>query len=308
MPSERGQAGSKTRVPDSTSMDETSSVIGVTSQLPALDPAPFATDPGQTDRERAALWQQLGQRLFRALRSRTVLDPLTPQHPDLTLEDAYRIQQVMLELRLAEGERVIGKKIGVTSPAVQNMLGVHQPDFGYLTDAMVFQETMPISTLLIQPRAEGELAFRLAKPLQGPGVTPADVLAATESVHPCFEVVDSRIRDWKIRIQDTIADNASSGLFTLGPGVSPAGIDWVGCRMVVTKNGRFLSEGRGAHALGSPLICVAWLANTLGAFGVALEPGEIILSGSLVPLEPVVQGDHMRVEVEGVGQAEVLFT
>lgn len=254
------------------------------------------------------LHRELGQQLFHALRARTVLDPLTLHHPNLTLTDAYHIQQVMLQLRLAEGEQVIGKKIGVTSPAVQNMLGVHQPDFGYLTSAMLFQGTMPIRQHLIQPRAEGELAFRLARPLRGPGVTPDDVLAATESVHPCFEVVDSRIRDWKIRIQDTIADNASSGLFTLGPGVSPAGINFVDCRMVVTKNGRFLSEGRGAHALGSPLICVAWLANTLGSFGVGLEAGEIILSGSLVPLEPVVPGDHMLVSVEGVGQAEVLFT
>lgn len=251
--------------------------------------------------------QALGETLYQALRRRTVVEPLTSRFPQLTIEDAYHISRTLLELRLRDGERLVGKKIGVTSPAVQNMLGVHQPDFGYLTDAMVFEGEMPISRLLIQPRAEGEIAFRLARPLRGPGVTPEDVLAATESVHPCFEVVDSRIRDWKIRIQDTIADNASSGLFAIGPGVSPQGVDFTGCRMVVTKNGRPLSEGLGAAALGSPLIAVAWLANTLGSFGVSLEAGEIILSGSLVPLEPVSAGDHMHVRIEGLGETEVRF-
>src|SRR6201999_2868020 len=120
--------------------------------------------------------------------------------------------------------------------------------------------------------------------LLGPGVTPADVIAATECVMPCFEIVDSRIRDWKIRVQDTVADNASSGLFVLGREArSPAGFDFFSCGMVVEKNGEILSTGAGAAALGSPLACVAWLANTLGGFGVPLLAGEVILSGSLVP-------------------------
>ena len=250
----------------------------------------------------------LGLELYQALRTRSVVDPLTTRFPTIDIEDAYHISRALLARRLADGETLIGKKIGVTSPAVQNMLGVHQPDFGYLTDKMVFKGEMPISKLLIQPRAEGEIAFTLSKDLKGPGVTPADVLDATLTVHPCFEVVDSRVRDWKIRIQDTIADNASSGLFVIGEGVSPNGVDFEGCKMVVSKNNQPLSEGLGSAALGSPLNCVAWLANTLGAFGIGLKAGEIILSGSLVPLEPVKAGDNMHVSIEGIGSTEVRFT
>ena len=250
---------------------------------------------------------QLGRELFGALRARETVEPLLGRIPGITIEHAYHISKELLACRLAEGERVIGKKIGVTSPAVQNMLGVHQPDFGYLTDAMFFEHEMPISSLLIQPRAEGEIAFTLSQDLAGPGITPADVLAATETVHPCFEVVDSRIRDWKIAIEDTVADNASSGLFVMGEGRSPEGVDFEGCKMVVRKNGAFLSEGLGNAALGSPLKAVAWLANTLGSFGVPLNAGEVILSGSLVPLEPVVAGDHMHLSIEGIGATEVQF-
>ena len=250
----------------------------------------------------------LGDELYEALRSRTTVEPLIARYPELSIEDAYYISRRILTRREADGEKLIGKKIGVTSPAVQDMLGVHQPDFGYLTDAMVFEREMPISKLLIQPRAEGEIAFTLASRLEGPGVTPQQVLAATLTVHPCFEVVDSRIRDWKIGIVDTIADNASSGLFVVGPGVSPEGVDFEGCEMVVHKNGAVLSRGLGSAALGSPLNAVAWLANTLGEFGVSLEAGEVILSGSLVPLEPVAAGDHMHVSIAGIGDTEVFFT
>jgi 2-oxopent-4-enoate/cis-2-oxohex-4-enoate hydratase len=228
---------------------------------------------------------------------------------DITIDDAYWISRRILDRRLADGERVVGKKIGVTSKAVQSMLDVHQPDFGYLTDAMQFENgaAMPIGEKLIQPRAEGEIAFRLKRSLRGPGVTPSDVLAATDHVMACFEVVDSRIRDWKIRIQDTIADNASSGLFLCGAPADPHGVDFEGCEMIVEKNGAFLSRGTGAAALGSPLVCVAWLANTLGERGIALDAGEIVLSGSLVPLEPVKPGDRMSVSIGGVGSADVTF-
>ncbi len=250
----------------------------------------------------------LGRELYEALRSRTVIAPLNGRVPGITIEDSYHISRAMLDLRLADGETVVGKKIGVTSPAVQNMLGVHQPDFGWLTDAMPYQGEMPVSELLIQPKAEGEIAFVLKDDLIGPGVTPADVLAATATVHPCFEVVDSRIADWKIGIEDTVSDNASSGLYVMGDGVPPDDVDFEGCHMVVHKNGELLSEGYGRAALGSPLICVAWLANTMGEFGVPLKAGETILSGSLVPLESVKAGDHMHVSIEGIGATEVLFT
>ncbi|PHQ25842.1 2-oxopent-4-enoate hydratase [Marinobacter guineae] len=254
--------------------------------------------------------QALGDELYQAMLSREAVEPLTSRGEDISIDDAYHISLRMLERRLADGASIIGKKIGVTSKAVQNMLNVHQPDFGYLTDDMVFNsgEVMPISDRLIAPRAEGEIAFILKKDLIGPGITNADVLAATECVMPCFEIVDSRIRDWKIAIQDTVADNASCGLFVLGDqAVSPRKVDLVTCGMVVEKNGSVLSAGAGAAALGSPVNCVTWLANTLGEFGIALKAGEVILSGSLVPLEPVKAGDSMRVDIGGIGSASVRF-
>ena len=254
--------------------------------------------------------QACGDELFNAMTSRKVIRPLTETYTDISIDDAYHISLRMLEQRLAAGERVIGKKIGVTSKAVQNMLNVHQPDFGYLTDKMAYSqgEEMPISQLLMQPKAEGEIAFILKKDLMGPGITNADVLAATECVMPCFEVVDSRIDNWQIKIQDTVADNASCGLFVLGDrAVDPRKVDLATCGMVVEKNGSVISTGAGAAALGSPVNCVAWLANTLGAFGIGLKAGEVILSGSLVPLEPVKAGDFMSVSIGGIGSASVRF-
>ncbi len=265
---------------------------------------------------------RFGRELYEALRALRTVPPLTGRVAGITIDDAYRISRSMLALRLAEGERIVGKKIGVTGLVVQKMLDVHQPDFGFLTDAMVCAggasggvPEMKISGRLIQPKAEGELAFVLARPLRGPGVTGPDVLAATASICPCFEVVDSRIDDCKIRIEDTVADNASSGLFILGDAVpmngSPegaSGLDLSKIVMEVTKNGAPLSRGTGAaSAIGSPEGCVAWLANTLGAFGIGLEAGEVILSGSLVPLEPVRAGDEMRAEIAGLGAVAVRF-
>jgi|TARA_B110000259_G_C14008873_1_gene398875 2-oxopent-4-enoate/cis-2-oxohex-4-enoate hydratase len=250
-----------------------------------------------------------GDELYKAMVSRTAVRPLTERYPDITIDDAYHISLQMLQRRLASGEKVIGKKIGVTSKAVQNMLGVFQPDFGYLTDKMVFSDEIPISKMLMQPKAEGEIAFILKKDLSGPGITNADVLAATESVMPCFEIVDSRIDNWEIKIQDTVADNASCGLFVVNEkaAVDPRSIDLSTCGMVVEKNGSTLSLGAGAAALGSPVNCVAWLANTLGKFGIPLKAGEIILSGSLVPLEPIVAGDVMNVRIGGMGNCSVRF-
>ena len=254
--------------------------------------------------------EQLGDTLFAALKGRTTIEPLTSSHPDITIEDAYQISLRLLANRTAAGERVIGKKIGVTSKAVMDMLDVRQPDFGFMTDAMRHDGEMAISELLIQPRAEGELAFVLKHDLTGPGVTNAEVLAATEAVLPCFEVVDSRIADWRIKIQDTVADNASCGLFTVNESaaIDPRKIDLATCGMVVSKNGKVISTGAGAAAMGSPVNCVAWLANTLGQFGITLNTGDIILSGSLVPLEPVAPGDVMTVRIGGVGDCTVNFT
>ena len=255
------------------------------------------------------LIHSLGDELYDALKACRTVAPLTSRHEGITIEDAYAIQQRMMARRLQAGERVVGKKIGVTSAAVMNMLGVYQPDFGWLTDAMVYNEgeAIPASTL-IQPKAEGEIAFVLKKTLKGPGVTAADVLAATEGVMACFEIVDSRIQDWKIKIQDTVADNASCGVFVLGDRlVDPRDVDLVTCGMVLEKNGEIVATGAGAAALGHPANAVAWLANTLGAHGIALEAGEVVLSGSLAIMVPVVAGDNLRVTIGGIGGCSVRF-
>jgi 2-oxopent-4-enoate/cis-2-oxohex-4-enoate hydratase len=251
-----------------------------------------------------------GDELYEAMVQRKTLSPFTERFDDITIEDAYKISLRMIEQRVSAGEKIIGKKIGVTSKAVQDMLNVHQPDFGFLTDSMAFSEgqEMPISQLLIQPKAEGELAFILKKDLLGPGITNTDVLAATDYVVPCFEVIDSRIENWNIKIEDTVADNASCGLFVLGEGgIDPNKVDLTTCNMVVEKNGAVISTGIGAAAMGDPVNCVTWLANTLGEFGIPLKAGEVILSGSLVPLEPVQAGDQMSVTVDGIGSASVRF-
>lgn len=251
----------------------------------------------------------LGDELFDALCTCRTVPPLTQRHPDITIEDAYGIQQRLNARRLAAGERIIGKKIGVTSQAVMNMLGVNQPDFGLLTDAMLYNEGEAIpAARLIQPKAEGEIAFVLKRDLQGPGVTAADVLAATEGVMACFEIVDSRIHDWKIKIQDTVADNASCGVLVLGDRlVDPRRVDLQTCGMVLEKNGEIVVTGAGAATMGSPLTAVAWLANTLGRRGVSLKAGEVILSGALGAMVPVQRGDSLRVSIGGIGGCSVRF-
>lgn len=234
-----------------------------------------------------------GQALYDALRERRTIKPLIETDPSLTIDDAYAINLNFLSRRLADGEKVVGKKIGVTSKAVQDMLGVHQPDFGFLTDWMYVEGDIDVDAkALIAPRAEAEIAFILKSDLNGPGVTAADVLAATESIAPCFEIVDSRIDDWKIAIVDTVSDNASCGVYVLGEErLNPADHDLPNLHVAVTKNGEFLSEGYGHAVQGDPAQAVAWLANTLGAYGVTLNAGDVILSGSLVPLAPAQKGD-----------------
>lgn len=251
----------------------------------------------------------LGDELFDALRQARMVDPLTERYPGLTIEDGYRIQQRLIERRIQAGEKVIGKKIGVTSQAVMDMLGVNQPDFGQLTDRMVINQGESIAMeALIQPKAEGEIAFVLKQDLSGPGVTVADVLRATEGVMACFEIVDSRIRDWQIRIQDTVADNASCGVFVLGDRlVDPRHLDLFTTGMVLEKNGRIVGTGAGAATMGSPAVAVAWLANTLGQLGMSLKAGEVILSGALSAMVPVTAGDNLRMTLAGIGSCSVRF-
>ena len=253
--------------------------------------------------------EHYGDELYNALITRTPVAPLTDREPGITLDDAYRIQLRMIQRRLDAGETIIGKKIGVTSKVVMDMLKVNQPDFGQMTSGMVFNEGEAIRVdSMIAPRAEAEVAFILKHDLEGPGVTAADVLRATECVLPCFEIVDSRIKDWKIKIQDTVADNASCGVLTLG-GVrrSPRDLDLALAGMVLEKNGELISTSTGAAVQGSPVNAVAWLANTLGRLGIGLKAGEVILSGSQSPLVPVKAGDSLSCAVGGLGGTTVRF-
>ncbi|MFC7516814.1 2-oxopent-4-enoate hydratase [Herbaspirillum sp. GCM10030257] len=252
---------------------------------------------------------RIGDALYEAWLSRRVIAPISADLPGLTIDDAYRIQQRMVGRRLEKGERIIGKKIGVTSKVVQQMLNVHQPDFGVLLSGMHYEDgaAIPMSSL-IQPRAEGEIAFFLKEDLRGPGVTITQVMDLTKEVAACFEIVDSRIRNWSIGIQDTVADNASCGVFVLGKErVDAQTIDLQTCGMVIEKNGEVVATGAGAAALGHPANAVAWLANELGARGITLKAGEPILSGSLASLIPVAAGDSLRVRIDGIGACSVSF-
>lgn len=255
---------------------------------------------------------ELGKELFDALQSRQSLPPLTSRYPDITIEQAYQVSLNFLNQRQAIGQTVIGKKIGVTSKAVQNMLNVHQPDFGFLTDSMQVENTSVVSMAehkLVQPRAEGEIAFVLKSDLNGPGVTAGDILNATEYVVPCFEIVDSRIRDWKIAIQDTVADNASCGVFALGnTPVDPRELDLASVELTMKKNGEPAGSGLGSAVQGHPCEAVAWLANTLGKLGIPFRKGEVILSGALAPLVPVTAGDQIEMAISGLGTANLTFT
>jgi len=254
-------------------------------------------------------YEALGQKLFDALRSGQSIAPLTDVYPDMTIDDAYEVSLEFLKIRQTfNKEKIVGKKIGLTSEAVQNMLGVHQPDFGILTDVMQVTDGQVHLDCHIAARAEAEIAFKLKKGLRGPGITAQDVLDATEYLQPCFEIVDSRVTDWKVKIQDTVADNASCGVFVLGDDkVDPKNLDMASLEVIVTKNGQEISRGLGSSVQGAPQNAVAWLANTLGQYGIPFEAGEVILSGSLVPLEPVVKGDSMNMTIAGFGSCDVEF-
>jgi 2-keto-4-pentenoate hydratase len=237
------------------------------------------------------------------------VSPLTELHPELTLDEAYQVQLHTIENRVAEGQKIIGKKIGLTSLAMQQMLGVDQPDYGHLLDGMIIENGGKISAnQVLQPKIEAEIAFVLKKDLNGPKVTVLDVLAATDYVVPALEIVDSRIQDWKIKLEDTVADNASSGLFVLGDKKLPIdGLDLAQMGMVLYKNGKMINTGVGAAALGHPAICVAWLANKLSDYGISLKAGEVILSGALSAASVGEPGDHYQARFAHLGEVNVHF-
>jgi 2-keto-4-pentenoate hydratase len=244
--------------------------------------------------------------LLAAYRTRATLAPLTATYPGLTVDDAYRIQQRQAELRQAA---VVGYKIGLTSAAMRQQLGVDEPDYGHLFADMVHAADQPIATGdFLQPRAEPEIALVLGADLRGPGLSVADLLAATSYALPAIEIIDSRITDWKISLVDTIADNASSGGLVLGS--TPAkvrGLDLglLGC--VLRRTGRIAQTGAGAAVMGSPLVAATWLANTLTARGVTLRAGHVILTGSITAAIPVQAGDAVTATLDQLGSVTAVF-
>ncbi|HET9771808.1 MAG TPA: fumarylacetoacetate hydrolase family protein [Acidimicrobiia bacterium] len=253
--------------------------------------------------------QSVAKELRTAEEHRSPVAPVAARFGDLTVADAYAVQLANVELRLAGGDRIIGRKIGLTSLAMQTQLGVDQPDYGHLLASMAVPNGGAVAAAdLIAPRIELEVAFLLGRRLEGPGVTVADVLAATEAVFPSLEIIDSRIADWKIGLVDTVADNASSGRFVMPSRLTPIrDLDLRLLGGIMEINGVLTSWSCGAAALGDPAACVAWLANALAAYGGRLEAGEIVLSGALDKSVPVKAGDVVRAEFDRLGSAGVRF-
>ena len=257
--------------------------------------------------------EALARRLDEAWENRKPIAPLSESDGLEDVEQAYEVQTTWSEMRISRGERIIGRKIGLTSFAMQKQLGVEEPDYGSLWDSRYFpaqggRAEMPAEPFL-QPFLEGELAFLIGRPLAGPGVTLQKALAATEALAIAVEVVDSRIEDWNIKLPDTIADNASYGAFTTGPwsrSLWEADLRTIG--MLINQSGNRVAEGMGAASLGHPAQAVAWLANKLASFGTRLEPGDIVLSGSLGNAVPVQQGDVFVLETPGQPPLTVSFS
>ncbi|HEY8481818.1 MAG TPA: 2-keto-4-pentenoate hydratase [Spirillospora sp.] len=258
-------------------------------------------DPGSVEKAAAALLD--------AYATGTPIPPLTANHPDMSVADAYAVQLAQVEAWTGAGARIKGHKVGLTSAAMQRQMGVDQPDFGVLLDSMFFQDSAPIDTgRFLQPRVEPEVAFVLGRPLAGPGATAADAVAAVEYVLPALEVIDSRIADWKITLPDTIADNASSGGVVLGTRpVRLDGLDLALMGCLLYRGGELVETGAGGAVLGSPINALVWLANVLGERGVTLEPGHVVLPGSITASVPVAPGDTLTATFAGIGSVTARF-
>lgn len=253
---------------------------------------------------------QLADRLADAERLRVPIDPLTMTHPDLDVVDAYEIQLCNIRRRTDGGAAVRGHKVGLSARAMQQMFGVDEPDYGHLLDDMFVAEASTIEAeALLQPRVEVEVAFVLGAPLRGPGCSVADVLEATAFVLPAIEVIDSRIRDWKIALPDTIADNASSARVVLGgrrTTIDSLDLRTVGA--VLRRNDTIVETGAAGAVLGNPATAVAWLVNKVHTFGVTLEPGHVVMPGSCTRAVDVATGDVVRADFDQLGHVTVAFT
>lgn len=253
--------------------------------------------------------QLLSQQLLDAEKTRKGIEPFTKIYPQLTEEEAYQIQLLNIQKKLNAGEKIVGKKIGLTSLAMQTLLGVNEPDYGHLLDGMILENHGILSWQKVcQPKVEAEIAFVLKKDLTGPNVTEVDVLLATDYIVPALEIVDSRIRDWDIQLVDTVADNASSGFFVLGGSpTSIADLDLTTIGMALYKNGELINTGAGAAAMGHPAKCVAWLANKLHDYGIPLKAGEVILSGALSAAVAAEPGDYFHAKLAHIGEVSMKF-
>jgi len=253
--------------------------------------------------------QEVASNLLDAERTKVAINPLTKIYPEITVDEAYSIQLEQIRQKVDKGAIIVGKKIGATSKAIQDMFHVNQPDYGHLLDDMMYVdgETIPLDRFL-QPKIECEIAFKLKKDLRGPGVTILDVLDATEYIVPAIEVIDSRIKDWQIKFEDTVADNGSSASAIIGGNPTRIeDIDLAHIGMVVYKNGEFLDSAAGAAVLGNPLRAMTWLANSLGKYDVSLKAGEIILSGALSAAVPIEENDLFTVEFDHIGSVSASF-
>jgi 2-keto-4-pentenoate hydratase len=246
--------------------------------------------------------------LYEAEHTRIQTAALTETVDGLTIDDAYEIQLENIRRVVGEGYVISGKKIGLTSPGIQNQLGVDEPDYGHLFADMDCKDGIVQTDQLIQPKIEGELAFVLKEDLAGGNVTVEDVRKATDYVCAAFEIVDSRVKDWKIKLIDTVSDNASSGRYVLGEKkiildeFIPADVT-----MKLYKNGELVQEGTGAAVLGDPCYSVAWLANKLWGYGVTLQKGEVILSGAFSVAPEARKGDTFEAVFSEFGSVIAKF-
>ena len=248
--------------------------------------------------------------LHRAEVERRAIPPIAGGEPPLTVADAYRIQLINTQRRLVQGRRIAGRKVGLTSRAMQQMMGVDEPDFGVLLDDMFVEEgdAIPVAGL-VQPRVEAEIALVLGRDLAGPGVGSTAALRAVDSAVASIEIIDSRITDWKIGLIDTIADNASSARIVVAGRRTPVdGLDLRLIGMALSLNGEVVETGAGAAVLGNPARCVAWLANKLAEFGEQLRAGDVILAGSLHRAIPVRAGDSVVAEFDRLGAVRTRFS
>ncbi|MDP4961854.1 MAG: 2-keto-4-pentenoate hydratase [Mycobacterium sp.] len=252
---------------------------------------------------------ELAADLAEAERTRVPMSPLIVAYPDIDVVDAYEIQLINIRQRIAEGAVVVGHKVGLSSEAMQKMMGVDEPDYGHLlADMEVFEDVPVVAAKYLFPRVEVEVGFLLAEDLPGAGCTEDDVLAATAAFAPSIELIDTRIRDWKIALCDTIADNASSAGYVLGPArVSPKDVDITAIDAVLTRNGDVVAEGRSDAVLGNPVTAVAWLARKVDSFGVRLRAGDIVLPGSCTRAIDARPGDEFVADFAGLGSVRLSF-